>query len=37
MAEEIDFKIGHFRNVDGPVALTLTSNDFESHIVENDL
>ena len=34
MAEEIHFEIGHFR-FDG--TLTLTSDDLESHIVENDL
>ena len=32
MAEEIHFKIGHFRNFEGPVTLTLTSDDLESHI-----
>ena len=37
MAEEIHFKIGHFRNFDGPVTLTLTSDDLECHIVETDL
>ena len=26
MAEEIHFEIGHFRNFDGPVTLTLTSD-----------
>ena len=35
-AEKIHFEIGHFRNFDGPVNLTLTSDDLESHIVEND-
>ena len=42
MAEEIHFrgffrKVGHFRNFDGPVTLTLTSDEHESHIVENGL
>ena len=37
MVEEIDFEIGHFRNFDEPVTLTLTSDDLESHIVENVL
>ena len=37
MAEEIHFEIGHFRNFDGPVTLTLTSDDLESHINVNDL
>ena len=37
MAEDIDFEIGHFRMFDGPVPLTLTSDDFESHIVVNVL
>ena len=37
MSEEIDFKIGHFRSFDVPVTLTLTSDDLESHIVENNL
>ena len=35
MAEEIDFEIGRFRKFDGP--MTLTSDDLETHIVENDL
>ena len=35
MAEEIDFEISHFRKFDGPVTLTL--DDLEIHIVENDL
>ena len=33
MAEEIHFKFGHFRNFEGPVTLTLTSDELESHIV----
>ena len=37
MAEEIHFKIGNFRNFDGPVTLTLTSDDLENYIVENGL
>ena len=37
MAEEIHFKIGHFRNFEGPVTLTLTSDDLESHIVAHVL
>ena len=37
MAEEIDFKIDHFRKFDGPVTLTLSSDNLESHIFENDL
>ena len=37
MAEEIHFKIGHFRNFEGPVTLTLTSDDIESHIVAHVL
>ena len=36
MAEEIHFEIGDFRNFDGPVANTLTSDVLESNIVEND-
>ena len=36
MAEEIDFEIGHFHNFNGPVILTLTSDDLEI-IVENDM
>ena len=32
MAEQIDFNFGHFRKLDGPVTLTLTSDDLESHI-----
>ena len=37
MAEEIHFEIGHFRKFGGPVTLTLTSDDLESHINVNDL
>ena len=37
MAEEIDFDFGHFRKFDGPVTLTLTSDDLESHIVAHIL
>ena len=37
MAEEIHFKIGHFRNFQGPVTLTSTSDDLESHIVAHVL
>ena len=37
MAKEIDFELGHFRKFDGPVTLTSTSDEHESHIVENDL
>ena len=37
MAEDIDFEIGHFLNFDGPVTLTLTSDELEIYIVENDL
>ena len=37
MAEEIDCDFGHFRKFDGPVTLTLTSDDLESHIVAHDL
>ena len=33
MVEEIDFDFGHFRKFEGPVTLTLTSDDLESHIV----
>ena len=29
MAEEIDFEIGHSHNVDGPMTLTLISDDLE--------
>ena len=36
MSEVIDFEIGHFRNFDGPVTLTLISDDLENHIVKND-
>ena len=32
MSEEIDFEIGHFRDFDMPVTLTLTSDDIESHM-----
>ena len=32
MAEEINFEIGHFRNFDGPLTLTLTSDDFQNHM-----
>ena len=35
MAEEIHFKIGNFRNFDGPVTLTL--DDLEIFIVEKGL
>ena len=35
MAEEIHFKLGHFRNFEGPMTLTL--DDFESHIVAHVL
>ena len=34
MAEEIHFKIGIFRKFDGPVTLTLTSDDLENYIVD---
>ena len=37
MAQEIHFKIGHFRNFEGPVTLTLPSDDLESHIVAHIL
>ena len=37
MAEDINFKIGHFRNFEGPVTLTLTSDDLESHVVAHVL
>ena len=37
MAEKVHFKIGNFRNFDGPVTLTLTSDDLENYIVENGL
>ena len=37
MAEEIQFKIGHFRNFEGHVTLTSTSDDLESHIVADVL
>ena len=37
MAEEIHFKIGNFRNFDGPVTLTLTSDDLENYFVANGL
>ena len=37
MSEEIDFEIRYFRKFDGPVILTLISDDLESNIVENDL
>ena len=37
MAEEIHLKIGNFRKFDGPVTLTLTSDDLENYIVENGL
>ena len=33
MAREIDFENGDFRKFKGSVTLTLTSDDFESHIV----
>ena len=35
MAEEIHFKIGHFRKFEEP--LTLTSDDLDSHIVAHVL
>ena len=31
MAEDIDFKISHFHNFEGPLTLTVTSDDLESH------
>ena len=37
MAEEIHFKISHFRNFEGPVTLTLISDDLEIHIVAHVL
>ena len=37
MAGEIDFKIGQFLSLNGPVDLTLTSDDLESHIIMNVL
>ena len=37
MAEEIHFKIGNFRNFEGPVTLTLISNDLEIFIVDYGL
>ena len=37
MAEVIHFKIGNFRNFDGPATLTLISDDLENYIVENGL
>ena len=41
MAEEIHFKdgdtFGHFRTFEGPVTLTLTSDDLENHIVAHVL
>ena len=37
MAEEIHFKIGHFRNFEGPVTSALTSDDVESHTVAHVL
>ena len=33
MSEEINLEIGHFRNFDGPVTLTLTLDDLEYYIV----
>ena len=33
MAEEIDFEFGQFPKFDGPVTLSLTSDDLESYIV----
>ena len=37
MAKEIDFDFGHFRKFDGPVTLTLTTDDLESQIVAHVL
>ena len=37
MTEEIHTKIGLFRNFEGPVTLTLTSDDIEIHIVAHAL
>ena len=37
MGEETDIEIGNFRNFDGAVTFTLTSDDFENHIVAKDL
>ena len=37
MAEEIDFDFGHLRQFDGPVTLTLASDDLVSHIVAHIL
>ena len=33
----IDFEIGHYRKFEGPVTLTMTSDDLESHIVAHVL